>query len=226
MRACAILLVAVSWSPVVCDAQMTGGLPALSAGEIAEANAACESLAGMPNPPMSVQACKAMLGMAGAAQRMQAAGADPSAQRPGDDQLSCGAIFAELTTLGKDTLAGTSDAKVDAVLADSTALANRQMGEMTGFMAGSMALGAAMGAASAVMPNFVAAAIAAAWQASFIALGTKQAAEQAALRPRRDEAIIESVADFERTLVANPRFARLSDLAVRKQCEAPPGALR
>jgi len=207
-------------------AQIPGGMPTLSPAEIAEANAACDRLTGIPNAPMSVQSCKAMLGMAGTAERMRSSGADPSARRPGDEQLSCEAIFAEMTALGGDVLSGAGAARADAAVAEGTALAARQAGEMTTFVAGTLALGAAMGAASVVMPGFATAAIAAAWAASTVAMGTRQAAEHAALRPRRDEAIIASAEDFERAMGANPRFARLTGLALDRECKAPDDAAR
>jgi hypothetical protein len=97
---------------------------------------------------------------------------------------------------------------------------------MTAFVAGTFALGAALGAASVVMPGFATAAIAAAWAGSAAAMGTRQVAEQAALRPRRDAALIASAEDFERAMSANPRFARLSELAMDRECKAPDGAAR
>lgn len=207
-------------------AQSAGGMPTLSPAELAEANDACDSLAGIPNAPMSVQSCKAMLGMAGTAERQRASAADPSARRPGDEQLSCDAIFAEMTALGGDVLSDTGAGKADAAVAEGTALAQRHTGETTAFIAGTFALGAAMGAASLVMPGFAVTAIATAWAGSAAAMGTRQTAEQAALRPRRDAAIIASAEDFERAMTANPRFARLTELAMDRECKAPDGAAR
>ena len=135
-------------------------------------------------------------------------------------------IFAEMTALGGDVLSGAGATKADAAVAEGTVLAARQAGEMTTFVAGTLALGAAMGAASVVMPGFATVAIAAAWAASTVAMGTRQAAEHAALRPRRDEAIIESAEDFERAMTANPRFARLTGLAMDQECKAPDDAIR
>jgi len=228
MRAPVVLVFVVALAGTGTDAaaQVPGGVPALSAAELAEANAACDRLAGMPGAPMSAQACRSMLGMAGTAERMQSAAADPSARRPGDERLSCEAIFAEMTALGGDVLSGAGAAKADAAVAEGTALGGRQAGEMTTFMAGSFALGAAMGAASTVMPGFVAAAIAAAWAGTAATMGARQVAEQAALRPRRDDAIVASAEDFERAMTANPRFARLTELGMDRRCEAPANAPR
>ena len=230
MRAPAVLVLVLVLARAVAGsdaaAQSPGGMPTLSPAELAEANDACDGLAGIPNAPMSVQACKAMLGMAGTAERQRASAADPSARRPGDEQLSCDAIFAEMTALGGDVLSDTGAGKADAAVAEGTALGGRQAGEMTAFVAGTFALGAALGAASVVMPGFATAAIAAAWAGSAAAMGTRQVAEQAALRPHRDDAIIASAEDFERAMTANPRFARLSELAMDRECKAPDGAAR
>lgn len=207
-------------------AQFPGGMPMPSAAELAEANDACDRLAGIPNAPMSVQSCKAMLGMAGTTERLRTSRTDPSARRPGDEQLSCEEIFAEMTALGGDVLSDAGASQADAAVAEGTALGRRQAGEMGAFVAGTFALGAAMGAASVVMPGFAVAAIATAWASSAAAMGTRQAAEQAALRPRRDEAILASAEDFERAMAANPRFARLTDLAMDRECKEPDGAAR
>ncbi len=215
------MVLASAWSAAV--AQMPGGMPAPSPGDLAEAAAACEQLGKVPNAPMSVQACKAMLGMSGTIERMQSAAADPSAQRPGDAQLSCDALFAEMTSIGTAQAPPTGSASVDAALAEATALGTRQYAEGTAFVAGTFALGAAMGAASAVMPNFAAAAITVAWQASAVALGKRLVAEQAELTPRRDAAIVATAEDFEQAMAANPRFARLALLGMDKGCEPPPG---
>jgi len=226
MRAPLLVFVVLACVAAEGVAQLPGGMPKMSAAEIAEAHAACEQLAGMTNAPMSVQSCKAMLGMAGTAERMQPSAADPAAQRPGDEKLSCEAIFAEMTSLGATLPPQTGAAKAEAAVAEGTALAGRQAAEGTAFIAGSMALGTAMGAASVVMPNFVGAAIAAAWAAQMAGLGTRQVAEQAALRPRRDQALIAVAEDFERTMTEHPRFARLAQLGMDKGCEPPSGAMR
>jgi len=221
-----VLVLARAASGYDAAAQALGGMPTLSPAELAEANDACDRLAGIPNAPMSVQSCKAMLGMAGTAERQRASAADPSARRPGDEQLSCDAIFAEMTTLGGDVLSDAGASQADAAVAEGTALGRRHTGEMGVFVAGTVALGAAMGAASVVLPGFAVAAIATAWASSAAAMGTRQAAEQAALRPRRDEAILASAEDFERAMAANPRFARLTELAMERECKAPDGAAR
>ena len=53
----------------------------------------CAKLAGMPNAPMTLEACEKLQG---AQQAYNQSASDPSAQRPGDEQMSCAQITAEL----------------------------------------------------------------------------------------------------------------------------------
>jgi hypothetical protein len=53
----------------------------------------CAKLASMPNSPMSVDACEKLQG---AQQAYSQSASDPAASRPGDDQMSCTQITAEL----------------------------------------------------------------------------------------------------------------------------------
>ena len=50
--------------PIDAGAQGMGGVPQLSAKEIESARAACDELGRLPNPPISVEACKAMMSLA------------------------------------------------------------------------------------------------------------------------------------------------------------------
>ena len=204
-------------------AQNRGDAPQLSARELAEASAACDQLAGMPNPPMSVAACKAMVNMGAS---LNAGAADPSAQRPGDEVLSCAAIFTELKTMAGVGISDINAARADADVRDGAAMANRQAGELNAFIAESYALGAVAGLVGAFTPNFVGAAIAAAWQAQAVALGTRMTAEQAPLRARQSETVLAGANELSRSMNANPRFARLGQLAMNKHCEPPAEARR
>ena len=53
----------------------------------------CAKLASMPNAPMSLEACEKLQGTQ---QAYNQAASDPSAQRPGDEQMTCSQITAEL----------------------------------------------------------------------------------------------------------------------------------
>lgn len=74
-----------------------------------------------------------------------AAAADPSARRPGDDAMTCAQIFGELKTIAGVGIADANTAKAEAVVRDRTALATRQAGEMTAFVAESYVLEAGAG---------------------------------------------------------------------------------
>ena len=217
------LLILLLVASIDAGAQGMSGVPQLSAAELEEARVACEALGKMPNAPMSVESCKAMLGMGA---RLDSAMNDPAGRRPGDEAMTCAAIFAELQTMAGVGIADASMARADAVMAAGTALANRQAAEMTAFIIETYALGAVMGAVSAVTPNFVGAAIAAAWQARFMGLAARQAAEQAPLRAQVNEAVLANLGELGESLQANPRFARLVHLAMAKSCEPPAMAPR
>jgi hypothetical protein len=53
----------------------------------------CAQIASMPNAPVTLEACQKMTA---AQQQYQAAASDPSAARPGDEQMSCAQIMAEM----------------------------------------------------------------------------------------------------------------------------------
>jgi hypothetical protein len=217
------LLILVFLLAIDARAQSMGSMPELSPQEIESARASCEALGRMPNAPMSVEACKAMLSIGTA---LNAAAADPTAQRPGDESMTCAAIFAELKTLAGVGISDHTSTRAGAMVADGTALANRQAGELGTFIAESYALGAVAGAVGAVAPNFVSAAIAAAWQAKFAGLAAKQVAEQAPMRAQMNEVLGASVRELELSMQANSRFARLAQLGASKSCEPPVEAPR
>jgi hypothetical protein len=217
------LLILLLLLPVDGSAQSMGGMPQLSPQQIEAARVQCDQLGRMPNPPISVEACKAMLGLG---TTLNAAADDPTGRRPGDEAMSCEAIFAELQTLAFAGISEATSARTAAAVADSTALANRQAGELGAFIAESYAMGAVAGAVGAVTPNFVGAAIAAAWQARFAGLAAKQAAEQAPVRAQVNEAILASVGDLNQSIQANPRFARLTQLGMSKGCKPPAAATK
>ena len=77
----------------------------------------------MPNAPMSVAACRAMLDMGA---QFDAAANDPAARRAGDERMSCAAIFAELQTVAGAGVSDVSRARSQAVVNSGTAMADRQ----------------------------------------------------------------------------------------------------
>lgn len=180
--------------------------------------ALCDQLAGMPNAPMTVESCKEMMGMAAG---LEAAANDPRARRPGDEAMSCNQIFAELKTMAGVGISEANTAQLDTVVRDGGAAVARGAADTTAFMAETTAIGIAMAAMGPYVPNFVGAAIVAAWQARAVAFGARQQAEQAKLTAQMRPAFSAATADLAKSMQANPRFARLGQLAIRKACEAP-----
>ncbi len=215
----ALALLLLSLAPIASTAQGPDGLPPLSAAEIEEARAGCEQLGRMPNAPISVEACKAMLGMG---TRLQSDAVDPSARRPGDESMTCTAIFAELKTLAGAGISDAGVAKAEAAVAGGTAMVTRQTLQLSAFIIETYALGLVAGAVGAYTPNFVGAALAAAWQARAAGLGATMAAEQASLRAPLSEAMLANLGELGESMRANPRFARLMQLGAGKECQ-PPG---
>jgi hypothetical protein len=196
-----------------------GSSSAQGLGAMGNVSAAdCDQLAAMPNAPMSVETCKAMFGMA---TRFEAAANDPRARRPGDEAMACAQIFDELKTMADVGLSKATTAQMATAVQQGQATAARGTAEMTAFMAETTAIGIAMAAMGPYVPNFVGAAIAAAWQARAVALGARQQAEQAKLSAQMSPAFTAAAAELAQSMQSNPRFARLGQLAIRKECEPP-----
>ena len=183
--------------------------------------AECDKLAGIPNAPISVEACKAMFGLATS---LEGAANDPRATRPGDEAMSCAQIFDELKAMTDVGLSKATTTQMAGVVQQGQASVARGTAEMTAFMAETTAIGIALAAMGPYVPNFVGAAITAAWQSKAIALGARQQAEQAKLSAQMGPAFSAAAAELAQSMQANPRFARLGQLAMKKECEPPANA--
>lgn len=171
--------------------------------------ATCDQLADIPNAPMSVEACRALMRMGED---------DPSTHRPGDDAMSCAQIFAELRTMQGEGVSDATAAQTDAVIQQGLALGTRQAAEH----AANQATGMSLAAASSLLPNFAGAMVMAPHQAKEVALMKKWQAEGAHYRGQVSEQTTASTAGVAQLMDANPRLPRLSQLAIKKNCE-PPG---
>ena len=196
--------------------QGIGGFPQMPGG-VGMTAADCEQLARMPNSPISVATCKSMMGIAAG---VESAASAPGAQ-PGDDALTCAQIFSELKALTDVGISDANMANSDALVRDGTALATRHAGELSAFMVESAAVGAAVGALSLVLPNFALTAIAAAWQAQVMGMAARAQAEQAPINARINQAMVANAGELMQAMQANPRFARLMQLGINKNCEPP-----
>jgi hypothetical protein len=185
--------------------------------------AVCDSLAGVPNAPMTPEACRAMIG---AAQSMKAAGSDPSAMRAGDETMSCDQINAEMRAVGTPLVSQETGAQARVAADAQMAMMQKQQAEQKAFVAGQVAAGVGIGALG-LLPGGGYAAMAAqqammAQQQAFI---EKQYQESAGVRAQTDRALTATTTELGQGMQGNPRFARLLDLSVQKNCPPPPDAV-
>lgn len=181
----------------------------------------CDALATMPNAPISVQACQAMMGMG---ENLTRSAADTSAHRPNDAALTCEQIMAELQTMEGVGVSDATAAQSEAAINEATAVAAKDSGEITAFMAETQALGAAAAGASLLGPvgSYIAgAALSGIVIAKQMALAKKAQANQAAVREKMDPVVIASARDMNESMQSNPRFARLMQLGIQKNCRMP-----
>jgi hypothetical protein len=100
----------------------------------------------------------------------------------------------------------------------------KQNAEMKAFMAGQVAMG--IGAAAVGMlpgGGFATQAIAAAQQAQAKSFGDKQAKEAAPVRAQMSQSLTATGNELGQAIQSNPRFARLMQLVVDKNCPPPQG---
>lgn len=181
----------------------------------------CDALATMPNAPMAAQACKAMMSMG---ESLTRGAADTSAHRLNDATLTCEQIMAELQTMEGVGVSDATVAQSEAAINEATAVAEKGAGEITAFMAETQALGAAAAGASLLGPvgSYVAgASLSGIVVAKQMALAKKAQANQAAVREKMDPVVIASARDMNESMQSNPRFARLLQLGMQKNCRMP-----
>lgn len=176
----------------------------------------CQALTARPGAPMTLEQCQART--AGHAELMQAMN-QPGGERPGDDALTCEQVIAELRTVatpGVSRANGIESAAAGKQLQDAT---NSQMAKAGALASAQKARSAAGAGLDLATGSNVAGGAAAAQNAAETAALQRQAqAEVGAARSRVDRANANSRADLASTLRANPRMARLIDLAGRKNC--------
>jgi hypothetical protein len=177
-------------------------------------------MASIPNAPMSPEACRSMIGMA---QGVKTSGSDPSAMRPGDETLSCDQITAEMRSVATPMVSAETGAQARAAADAQMAMMQKQQAEQKAFVAGQVAAGVAVGAVG-MLPGGGYAAMAAqqammAQQQAFI---EKQTQDAAPVRAQSNQAITAATTEMTVGMQQNPRFARLMNLSVQKNCPPPP----
>jgi hypothetical protein len=184
----------------------------------------CDKIAAMPGGPMSAESCRKMLG---AQQAYNTALADPSASRPGDEQMSCDQIVAELKqqqykTPDKAKVAESRAAsaelqtKMAQQQAEVAVITAKQTTEMEAAMAADQATAVSTG--GLVRPQS-AMAVQKQHDAENKATGERMAKERAP----QEKILTTNTADFAgdagQQLSSNPRLARLVQLASAKNCK-------
>ena len=190
---------------------------ALATGPAASPSIDCKALTSRPGAPMTFEQCQAQI--AGHADLMQAMN-QPGGERPGDDALSCDQITAELRAVG--TAGVSRENRIESAAAGKQLqdAQNAQMAKAGALAAAQTTRSAGAAGVDLVTGSNVAGGTAAAQNAAEAAALQRQAqAELGAARDRTSRANANSRADLAAALRANPRMARLIDLAGRKNCQ-------
>jgi hypothetical protein len=180
----------------------------------------CEVLAKQPSPAMTVEACRAQQAAYGG---LGQAVNTPGGERPGDESMSCAQIIAEMKS---SHFAGVSAETAQAGVVAGQQLQDTYQRRMA--LAGTMGaqhMGESMAVAAA--PNAVQGAVMYKQTAEQQALARDAAAEMQPVRTRAMMANAASADELAANLQANPRFARLMQLVMQKNCQysdAPPGS--
>ncbi|HWX81585.1 MAG TPA: hypothetical protein VNZ02_15890 [Steroidobacteraceae bacterium] len=184
----------------------------------------CAKLASMPNAPMSVEACEKLQGTQ---QAYNQAASDPSAQRPGDEQMSCAQITAELkqqqyTAQDKTKVAelgATTKEQQQIIHKEEVILAKRQAEAQTAVAAATAADTATELATGGLVSGHALNAVEKTLDAQ------DKVEKERVMRedlPTTQKMISQTAglgADFGQQLQANPRLGRLMQLADSKHCK-------
>lgn len=209
-------------SAVVFSLTSGGAAPPKSAAPTGVSS--CAQLASMPNAPMSVAACQQMLATQ---QSYENAANDPSAHRPGDEQMSCEAITAELKSIRYAAPDQQKLAQAQKSAADYQAGVAKRQAEMNAeYVKDQAALNAAIASDTAtslatggqVNPQ-TAARLQQRQLAEMVQKGKQAAAEDAPKTQPLLGSVTALSADMSQQATANPRLARLMQLAQIKNCQ-------
>jgi hypothetical protein len=170
-------------------------------------------MAAQTHGTISVESCKQMLG---AQQTLTAAANDPSAARPGDENMTCDQIAAEMKqqqfTADKTKLADAQTAMTD--FQKKTAEQQKEAAALVAKETAEESL------VSKVVPvNAVAAAEAKRVEAEQREMNERMAKESKPLAEKAIGTNAALISDVANKMAANPRMARLAQLAMTKQCK-------
>jgi hypothetical protein len=183
----------------------------------------CARISSMKNASMSYETCQQMLGMQ---QQYTQAAADPSATRPGDEQMSCDQIIAELRQQqfsapdkGKAAAAQQAVNEQRTLLAKDMAESRKLQAEDQAAMDAAMAADRATELATGgLVQGRATYATERTLDAKNRAAGERMAAEAAPVQQKTNAAIAGIGTDMAGQLASNPRLARLTQLAGSHHC--------
>jgi hypothetical protein len=184
----------------------------------------CAKLASMPNAPMSLEACEKLQG---AQQAYNQSASDPSAQRPGDEQMSCTQITAELKQQQYAAQDKTKVAELDAttreeqkiIKKEEAILAKRQAEAQTAIAAATAADTATELATGGLVSGHALRAVEKTLDAQDKAEKERVIREDLPAYKKMNSATADLGSDFGQQLQANPRLGRLIQLADAKHCK-------
>ena len=184
----------------------------------------CGKLASMPNAPMSLESCQKLQG---AQQAYSQAASDPSAVRPGDDQLTCDQLTAELRQQqysvpdqSKVAAARATVEQQQATYKREQADALKQQAEDQKVLAAATAADTATEAGSlGLVRGHALEAADRARQARQDAHNEKLIKEQQPVAQQQMGQMAGFGADFAEQFKSNPRLARLMQLADTRHCK-------
>lgn len=173
----------------------------------------CEQIAAASHGSVTVEACKQMMG----AQQALDAASDPTAARPGDDKMTCDQIAAEMK---QQPITPPDQAKVteaQAATADFKTTADKEQKEVTALIVKETA---EQSLVSKLVPvNAAGAAETKRIEAEQKATNERIAKEMTPKAERMVSASADLIGDVGKQMSANPRMARLFQLATQKQCK-------
>ena len=177
-------------------------------------NINCEQMAAQSRGTISVEACSQMMSVQ---QAFAAALSDPNASRPGDDKMTCDQIVAEFK---QQQITPPDTAKVAEAQSASDDLKKTIAQEQKEGAAMVLKESAEESVLSRLSPtNATNAAAAKRIEAEHKAANERMAKEQAPKAERMINAFGNLTADMGKQLSANPRLARLYQLANQKRCD-------
>jgi hypothetical protein len=184
----------------------------------------CARVASMPNAPMSVEACEKLNRTQ---QAYNQSASDPSAQRPGDEQMTCAQITAELKQQQYTAPDKTKVAALDATAREQQKITKKEYENMVKMQAEDQSAVAAATAADTatelatggLVRGRALNAVEKTLDAKHKANNERVIKEDLPVTQRMISQTSDLGADFGQQLQANPRLGRLMQLADSKHCK-------